>query len=229
MMILPKLLIDMIAESPGTIPGQLMLNRSYELSQNWDRDKTQVADLARVPDAARERFFYAVFCAICDAWDEADVQKAASELPEALSHAIDALRSAKQALADLDQGQREELWWPIDEIEKGIDRFFEEVLGATEPAHPRKHRRGRPPRRVSNLIFKNFVGRLFIATQGNGGRLTQGTMRKALGIFRHHLPVGVIANVPSGSDLKRIKSRAMAWIKDLGERQKTVRRRRSKK
>jgi hypothetical protein len=41
----------------------------------------------------------------------------------ALSRAAHALRSARQALADLDKRDRESLWWPIHEVEGGSIDF----------------------------------------------------------------------------------------------------------
>jgi hypothetical protein len=136
---MPKLLKDMAAEEPDLIPEQLEHLRTQEIGQNWAQDSARVAALAQVPEKARDRFWDAVFGAICDAWQEADVREATSDIQQdrTLFPAVDALRTAKRALADLDEDRRKGvLAWPISEIERGIDRFLEAVLGGTGQSRP---------------------------------------------------------------------------------------------
>jgi hypothetical protein len=127
------------------------------------------------------------------------------------------LRTAKQTLADLGQGQREGLWWPIAEIERGIDRFFEWVLGAAGPTRRRIHGRGRRPGTVANPIGERVVRRLWRAAEFCGGRLTfdknyhSGTLKEALEILRAHLPSGGI--VEDNSTLQRIISSERSRLK----------------
>ena len=202
----------MAAEAPGSMPEKLEHLRTREIGERWFRsqDETRVAELAGIPIGARVHFSVDVYDAICDAWEDADIRSAASEIHQdkALSRALDALRTAKQALADLGQGEREGLWWPIYEIECGIDLFFEWVLGAAQPTRPRIHARGRPRGTIKNPIGERFVRRLWRAAEFSGGRLTidknysSGTLKEALEILRAHLPSGGI--VEDNSTLQRI-------------------------
>ena len=112
-----------------------LTERSSELMLALKRHDVmrRLADLARVPkiEKARECFSNAIFNLVLDAWEDDDVREAKLQLEStspALSRAADALRSAKQALANLDERDRDALWWPISEVESGIDRFFEWVV-----------------------------------------------------------------------------------------------------
>jgi hypothetical protein len=233
---MPKLLKDMAADAPNLIPKELERLRIQEIGRNWLPDRARVADVARVPEKACDQFSDAIFGAICDAWQEADVLETASDIQQdrTLSAAIHTLRTAKQALTDLNEGQRQELRWPISEIEGGIDRFFEWVLGGTEPIRRRAHRRGRRPGAVANRVCENFVGRLLLAAERSGGRLSleknigKGSLIEALHILRAHLPQDVMPSVPSHSTLQRIKSRVRRRVNAGLESRRTVVRGRTK-
>jgi hypothetical protein len=76
----------------------------------------RLADLARVPktEEAREYFSRFILKILADAWENDGLRDAALQLQStnaALSRAARALRSAKQALANLDKRDREALWW----------------------------------------------------------------------------------------------------------------------
>jgi hypothetical protein len=114
----------------------------------------RLAEVARVPAENRERFWLAVFGAVLDAWEHDDSRKWALALKqnEVLSRAIDALRAARQALADLDEECKKvgplgrgglvesQFWWNLPKltaaIEQEMDRFFEMDGGADRAASP---------------------------------------------------------------------------------------------
>jgi hypothetical protein len=222
---MPKLLKDMAAEAPDSIPEQLRHRRFHEIVQNWTRDSARVADLARMPEKVRGHFSMAVCDAISDAWDDADVRSTASEIHQdkALSRAIDALRTAKQALADLGfQGATEGRGALICHMEENIDLFLAFVLGAAEPTRRRIRGLGRPPGTIANPIGEKFVRSLWQAAEVFGGRLTfnknygSGTLKETLEILRAHLPSGGI--VEDNSTLQRIITSERSRLKAELER-----------
>jgi len=176
----------------------------------------QLADLAHVPttDGAREYFSRFIVRILSDAWENDGPHDASLKLQStnpALSRAARALRSARQALADLDKRDREALWWPISEVESGIDRFFDFVVGGSEPIRPQPHRRGRRSGTVKNRPFQIFVRGLFLAAETAGGRYTleknigTGSVLEAIEILTPYLPDGFLPKY-SFSTLQRIKS-----------------------
>jgi hypothetical protein len=177
----------------------------------------RLADLARVPktEEAREYFSRFILKILADAWENDGLRDAALQLQStnaALSRAARALRSAKQALANLDKRDREALWWPVSEVESGIDRFFEFVLGGSEPTRPQAHRRGRRSGTVKNRAFQIFVRGLFLAAETADGRYTleknigKGTVSEAIEILTPCLPDGFMPKNLPFSTLQRIKS-----------------------
>jgi hypothetical protein len=175
----------------------------------------RLVELARVPQANRSRFSNAVFDLVLDVWDnEYDRRSAASvvQQDETLARAIGSLQSARQAFADLDVEHRKLLWWPISEIETGIDRFLQWASGQEpEPTRRRAHRRGRRPGRV-NWMFAAFVVKLRRAASAAGGRLglqkniKKGPLLEAIEIVAPHLPDGFVPKPLSASTLQRIIS-----------------------
>src|SRR5207244_304213 len=108
-------------------------------------------ELARVPEENRDRFWLAVFEAVIEAWEHDASREMAVSLNqnEVLSRAVDALRAARQALADLDEECKKvglsgrgglaesQFWWRLPEltaaIEQEMDRFFKWTWEETEP------------------------------------------------------------------------------------------------
>jgi hypothetical protein len=174
----------------------------------------QLADLAHVPKIEQEYFSRFIVRILSDAWQNDGLCDAALEMQStnaALFRAARALRSARQALADLDKRDREALWWPISEVESGIDRFFDFVVGGSEPTRPQPHRRGRRSGTVKNRAFQIFVRGLFLAAETADGRYTleknigTGTVIEAIEILNPYLPDGFVPKY-SFSTLQRIKS-----------------------
>jgi hypothetical protein len=190
----------------------------------------RLAELARVPQKGRDAFLLAVFDAIIDAWEH-DANRnltAALRQNDVLSRAIDALRAARQALADLGEecertgligrgGLGESFAWRrlpelTADMEQGMDRFFEWVGEETEPPRRRAHRRGRRPGTVKNQRFRLFVRKLRRAAKACGGRLglqkniMKGALLEAIDILAPHLPDGFVPKPLSASTLQRIIS-----------------------
>jgi hypothetical protein len=148
-----------IAGSNYEEPEQKVHERSHAIAERLSLELPRLTDLARVPPdpGRRGRFRVAVLDVVFDAWQNDDVREAELQLRSTnavLFHAMTALRSAKRALVDLDKNDREALWWPISEVERGIDRFFEWVLGEAERVRPKAHRRGRRAGTVKDRMFK---------------------------------------------------------------------------
>jgi hypothetical protein len=210
-------------------PEQRVYERGFAIAERLSLELPRLTDLARVPlepPQRRDYFRRVVLDVVLDAWDNDDSRKAASALRStspALSRAIDALRSAKRLLADLDQRDREALWWCILEVEGGIDRL-EMVLGGTKltqsqrgpkPTQPgRMHRPGKPAGTITNWPFQIFVRDLLRAAECCGGRLTfdkhngKGTLTEAIDILTPCLPAGFVPKALPLTTIQRIKSRA---------------------
>ena len=105
------------------------LQRANVLGQRWDEVAAalegadvlrQLAELARVPEAKRVEFCRQVSNLVSDMWWRHHADSRAllvAKQNKSLSRAIDALRAAKQALADLDEELREAARELIIEIE----------------------------------------------------------------------------------------------------------------
>ena len=190
----------------------------------------RLAKLARVPEENHYGFLLALFGAVLDAWEHDASRKRAASLNqnEVLSRAVDALRAARQALADLDEeckkvwpsgrgGLADTLFWSrlpelTAAIEQEMDRFFEWTEEETEPPRPRAHRRGRRPGTVENPRFRVFIRKLRHAAKDHGGRLglqkntPKGALWEAVKIVAPHLPPGFVPKPLSASTLQRIIS-----------------------
>jgi hypothetical protein len=186
----------------------------------------QLAELARVPEENRDKFLLTVFEAVIEAWEHSASREIAASFiqNEVLLRAINSLRVARQALADLDEeckkvgpigrsglgeSRRPEL---IADIEQGMDRFFKWTLEETEPPRPRAHRRGRRPGTAKNRRFRVFVWTLTNAAKICGGRLglqkniPKGALPEAIKIVTPHLPNGFVPKSVSASTLQNIIS-----------------------
>jgi len=190
----------------------------------------RLAELARVPEENRDGFLLAVFDAVIDVWEHDSSRKMAVSLNqnEVLSRATDALRAARQALADLDEECKKvgplgrgglvesQFWWNLPKltaaIEQEMDRFFEWTGEETELPRPRAHRRGRRPGTVENPRFRVFIRKLRHAAKDHGGRLglqkntPKGALWEAVTIVAPHLPRGFVPKPLSASTLQRIIS-----------------------
>jgi hypothetical protein len=185
------------------------LQRSDELAR--------FAELARVPESKQEDFRILILRLLCDTWIR-ECRLRLTSKNVALSRAASTLRSAKQALADLDEHDRKEFWQPISEVENGIDKFLLLASGGFEVRRVREHRGGRRPGTVNNASFQSFAQEMFIAVEASGGRLTieknigRGTVVKAIDILKPHLPHRFIPKQLPFSTLQRIKLRvSKAW------------------
>jgi hypothetical protein len=188
----------------------------------------RLAELARVPEENRNGFWLAVFEAVIEAWEHDASREMVREMAvslnqnKVLSRAVDALRAARQALADLDEeckvsgrgGLGEAQFWSLPQltaaIEQGMDKFFEWTGEATEPPRPRAHRSGRPLGTVESPKFRVFVRELRRAAKAYGGRLglqkniKRGALLDAINLLAPHLPDGFVPKRLSASTLQRI-------------------------
>jgi hypothetical protein len=207
-----------IAGSNYEEPEQKVHERSHAIAERLSLELPRLTDLARVPPdpGRRGRFRVAVLDVVFDAWQNDDVREAELQLRSTnavLFHAMTALRSAKRALVDLDKNDREALWWPISEVERGIDRFFEWVLGEAERVRPKAHRRGRRAGTVKDRMFQIFVSDLLQAAEACSGKLGleknigKGTLIEAIAILTPCLPKGFVPTPLPLSTLQRIKSK----------------------
>jgi hypothetical protein len=214
--------LQRIDETNFEAPEQKVHERSFAISERLSLELPRLTDLAQVPSDPKARvpfdperpgrFRGAVLDVVLDAWKNADVHAEALQLPSthpALYRAVAALRSAKHALADLDERHREALWWPIAEAESGIDLFLGEEA---ERIKRRVHRRGRRAGTVKDRMFQIFVRDLLLATEACGGRLGfeknigKGRLVEAINILKPCLPKGFVPTPLPLSTLQRIKS-----------------------
>ena len=146
---------------------------------------------------------------VSDIWTyDADRRALLMAKNKSLSRAIDALRAARQALAELDEGAWEarEL---IVEIELGMTQFLACMGEDSGPARRRADGRGRRPGSV-NWMFAAFVVKLRLAARVAGGRLglqkniNKGALLEAIKILAPHLPDGFVPKRRSASTLQRI-------------------------
>jgi len=199
------------------------LQRANVLGQRWDEVADalegadvlrQLAELARVPVEKRVEFCRQVSNLISDMWrsdaDRRALLKAKTNTP--LSQAIDALRDARQALADLDQELREAGGELIINIELWVTQFLACMGEDSAPPRRRAHRRGRRPGTVKNWRFEAFVVKLRRAVTASGGRLglqkniEKGPLLEAIDMLAPHLPDGFVPKPRSASTLQRIIS-----------------------
>ena len=197
----------------------------------------RLAELARVPEENREEFWLAVFRAVLDAWDHDASRKWRMSLyqNEVLARAIDALRAARHALADLDEdckkvtagssrlvdpldGTRDEdwFWWRLTEltadIERGMDGFFVLTGEETEPPRARAHRRGRRPGTAKNLRFRVFLRKLRNAAKASGGTLgLQKNIAKGKGPLLDAIEI-VAPHLPDGFVPERLSASTLQRI-----------------
>ena len=207
--------LQRIDETDFEAPEQKDVARSFAIGE-WLMELPRLTDLARVPSDRHSNFHGIVLDVVLNAWKNTDVRAAALRLPStdpALYRAVAALRSAKRALADLDERHREAQWWPIAEVERGVDRFLMWVLGEeAERIKRRVHRRGRRAGTVKDQMFQIFVRDLLRAAEACGGRLGveknigKGRLVEAINILKPCLPRGFVPTSLSLSTLQRIKS-----------------------
>jgi hypothetical protein len=198
------------------------LQRANVLGQRWDEVTDalegadvlrQLAELARVPDEKCVEFCRQVSNLVSDMWRyDADHRAlVAAKQNKSLSRAIDALRAAKQALADLDEELREAGRELILRTELEITQFLACMGEESGPARRRADGRGRRPGRV-NWMFAAFVVKMGRAASAAGGRLglqkniKKGPLLEAIKILAPHLPDGFVPKNMSASTLQRIIS-----------------------
>jgi hypothetical protein len=198
------------------------LQRANVLGQRWDEVEDsleganvlqQLAELARVPDEKRIEFCRQVSNLVSDMWrhDAHHRQLVLAKQNKSLSLAIDALRAAKQALADLDEDLREAGGELIINTELAITHFLACMGEDSGPARRRADGRGRRPGSV-NWMFAAFVVKLRRAASAAGGRLglqkniRKGALLEAIEILAPHLPDGFVPKRLSASTLQRIIS-----------------------
>ena len=180
----------------------------------------KLIELARVPNVRRDAFW----------WDAGDILSdllltqgnihANLELLKnaSFAKAVNALKSARQALAQIDDAPREAFRGYVSIAEEAVHDFLASV-GELEPKRPR--RRGRPSGKFHDPVSNEFVFRLVECAVFNGGKLTfdkntkEGTLIEALRELAPYLPEGVDPDKLSSATLQRIKDAASraAWEK----------------
>ena len=183
----------------GTLPGDLL---------------RELAELAKIPDAPpsrREWFNIAVLNALFDYWDRKENIHINLELEKnkSFARAIDALKYARQALAQIDESYRRAFFLPVAYAEQGIDEFFFMTSGELQPKRPIR-RRGRPTGTVGDPASNKFVFELLESASVHGGHFTfqknpkGGTLIEALKKLASYLPEGVDPHELSSATLQRI-------------------------
>jgi hypothetical protein len=179
----------------------------------------KLADLAHVPKQHRDRFWWDVGdllldCLITqgDIHENLELRKNAS-----FARAVDALKSARQALAQIDDAPREAFAARVSAAEEGIEVFLAE-LGELEPKRQLR-RRGRPHGKVKDPASHKFARQLLECASRAGGNLTlqkytqEGTLIEALKMLAPYLPKDVAAEKLPSSTLQRIKTEHGRWLR----------------
>ena len=136
---------------------------------------------------------------------------------KSFARAIDALKFARQALAQMDKSLRQALFWPVERAEQGIDDFLT-AFGELEPKRP--IRRGRPPGTVKHPASHKFVFQL-LDCASYGGNLSfekfagKGTLNKALNKLVPYLPDGLDPHKLPLTTLQRIKICAAKAVRQI--------------
>jgi hypothetical protein len=181
-----------------------------------DEALPKLIELARVPKARRNGFWWAVGDALLDCLLTRGDIHANSELQknESFARAVEALKSARKALAQMDESAREAFRERILVVQEGIDEFLTALEEPkTEPKRPLHsdplRQRGRPAGTVQNSASQDFVHKLLECASLNGGTFTQknirrGTLIEALELLAPYLPKGVDPEKLHPSTLQRI-------------------------
>ena len=154
-----------------------------------------IAELAKIPESRCEAFNIGVLNALFDCWETQENLDMSLELQEnkSFGRAVDALKSARQALAQMDESYRQEFWWPVVLVEQDIDEFLLAALGQLEPKRQTR-RQGRPVGKVKGRASQEFVFQLLDCAKFAEGNLTfekhqgKGTLKKALKKLAPFLP-----------------------------------------
>jgi hypothetical protein len=177
----------------------------------------KLADLAHVPKAHRDGFWWAVGDALFDcSLTQGDI-RANLELQRnaSFASAVEALKSARQALARMDESAREAFRGRFLAVQEAIDEFLTALEGLkTEPKQPLRSdtlgQRGRPAGTVKDRASQEFVYKLLECATLHGGRFTleknirRGTLIEALELLAPYFPEGVAPEKLSSSTLQRI-------------------------
>ena len=177
----------------------------------------KLTDVARVPKAYRDAFWWAVGDALFDCLlTQGDIH-ANSELQRnpSFTIAVDALKSARQALARIDEAARETFRRRISAVQEGIDEFLTALEDLkTEPKQPLRSetlgQRGRPAGTVKDRASQEFVYKLLECASLHGGtfslekNIRRGTLLEALKLLAPYFPEGVAPEKLSPSTLQRI-------------------------
>ena len=145
----------------------------------------KLVELARVPNARRDAFWWDAGDILLDfLLTQGNIHANLELLKNAsFAKAVNALKSARQALAQIDDAPREAFRGYVSIAEEAVDDFLASV-GELEPKRPR--RRGRPSGKFHDPVSNEFVFRLVECAVFNGGKLTfdkntkEGTLIEAL-------------------------------------------------
>jgi hypothetical protein len=174
----------------------------------------KLIERAGIPEACRTSFWHAVLDALHDCLLTQGSIHAYSELRKnpSFAGAVDALKSARQALTQIDESAREAFRGGVLEVQGAIDDF----LTALDELNPEPRRinplrqEGRPAGAVQNSASQDFVRKLLECAILNGGALTleknnsKGSLIEALALLAPYLPEGVDPEKLSASTLQRI-------------------------
>jgi hypothetical protein len=177
----------------------------------------KLADLARVPKAHRDRFWWAVGDALFDCSITQGDIRANLELQRnaSFARAVEALKSARQALTRMDEAAREAFRRRILGVQESIDEFLRALEEfKTEQEQPLRRdtlgQKGRPAGTVKDRASQEFVHKLLECASLHGGTFTleknirRGTLIEALELFAPYLPKGVAPEKLSPSTMQRI-------------------------
>src|SRR5262245_25163720 len=129
------------------------------LARFCDKSLSKLIELARVPKARRDAFWWNVGDVLLEVLlTQGNIHANLELLKNAsFARAVDVLKSARQALAQIDDAPREAFRGWISIAEEGVEEFLASV-GELEPKRPR--RRGRPRAKRRDPVSYKIVFRL---------------------------------------------------------------------
>ena len=183
-----------------------------------DEVLAQLADLARVPNETREYFYSWIRIILLGVGPS---RATPPPISVSLSRAAKALRVAREALANLDESERQRVlsrrseftFWGDSELEFQIELLLFCTEGRLDPIRRRAKYRGRHPGAVENRRLRELIHELFWTAEISEGQFTvdkhsgDGTILKALDVIAPYVIAEILPKkLPlSISTIQRIK------------------------
>jgi hypothetical protein len=197
----------------------------------------RLANLARVPPEQQEQFFDLLHWTVTLVWMR-DRRALGTKAGTALDRAAQAARTLHEAVGDLNRDDREwveNLWartpWYKEWLRElpgtgyRLAHLFSTAVGKSPPRAPGEptppHQKTKRGRTLKDVIFRDFVRRLWLVAAESGGNFTfdknqkKGTLIDAIDILGPHLPKDVVPIPLPFRTIQRIKTNFDAPLADI--------------